>query len=119
MVVLSLFTLLLSRLSGQEDIIVGTPVAARHHPDLENIVGMFVNTLPMRNYPHPGKNFIDYFAGVKKRALEAFENQEYPFEDIVERVWVEREEMYTVNGLLDIFLKEGCQGLEWSLSRLT
>ncbi|MCP4152098.1 MAG: amino acid adenylation domain-containing protein, partial [bacterium] len=50
MTLLSIYTLLLSKLSGQEDIIVGTPTAGRQHADLENIIGMFVNTLPMRNY---------------------------------------------------------------------
>ncbi|MCP4213557.1 MAG: hypothetical protein GY765_02820, partial [bacterium] len=48
MVILSAFTILLSKLSGQEDIIVGTPTAGRRHADLENIIGMFVNTLAMR-----------------------------------------------------------------------
>ncbi|MCP4158102.1 MAG: amino acid adenylation domain-containing protein, partial [bacterium] len=51
MTILSIFTILLSKLSGQEDIIVGTPTAGRRHADLEKIIGMFVNTLPMRNYP--------------------------------------------------------------------
>ncbi|MCP4157762.1 MAG: KR domain-containing protein, partial [bacterium] len=48
---LSIYTIVLSKLSGQEDIIVGTPTAGRRHADLEKIIGMFVNTLPMRNYP--------------------------------------------------------------------
>ncbi|MCP4147702.1 MAG: amino acid adenylation domain-containing protein, partial [bacterium] len=55
MIILSIFTILLSKLSGQEDVIVGTPTAGRRHADLENIIGMFVNTLAMRNYPEGGK----------------------------------------------------------------
>ncbi|MCP4148900.1 MAG: non-ribosomal peptide synthetase, partial [bacterium] len=47
--ILSIITILLSKLSGQEDVIIGTPTAGRRHADLENIIGMFVNTLAMRN----------------------------------------------------------------------
>ncbi|MCP4148549.1 MAG: non-ribosomal peptide synthetase, partial [bacterium] len=57
MTILSIFTVFLAKLSGQEDIIVGTPTAGRRHADLENIIGMFVNTLAMRNYPKGEKNF--------------------------------------------------------------
>ncbi|MCP5047312.1 MAG: AMP-binding protein, partial [bacterium] len=51
MYLLAVFTILLSKLGGQEDIVVGTPVAARGHEDLENIIGMFVNTFALRNFP--------------------------------------------------------------------
>jgi amino acid adenylation domain-containing protein len=91
MVVLALYTILLARLSGQEDIIVGTPVAARRHPDLEQIMGMFVNTLAIRNQPTREKSFKAFLSEVKKRTLEAFENQEYPFEELVEKVRVARD----------------------------
>ncbi|UCH93005.1 MAG: non-ribosomal peptide synthetase, partial [Candidatus Aminicenantes bacterium] len=81
MVLLSVYNILLSRLSGQEDIVVGTAVAGRRHPDLEKIIGMFVNTLPLRNYPNSAMTFNEFLADVKKRTLEAFENQVYPFEE--------------------------------------
>ncbi|PFU37050.1 hypothetical protein COK88_31580, partial [Bacillus cereus] len=51
MVLLAAYTTLLAKYSGQEDIIVGTPIAGRTHADLEPIIGMFVNTLAIRNYP--------------------------------------------------------------------
>ena len=51
MVLLAAYNILLSKYTGQEDIIVGSPIAGRQHADLENIIGMFVNTLAMRNYP--------------------------------------------------------------------
>jgi tyrocidine synthetase-3 len=86
MVVLSVFTILLSKISGQEDIIVGTPIAARRHADLENIIGMFVNTLAMKNYPTSEKKFNQFLDEVKWRTLEVYENQEYQFEDLVERI---------------------------------
>ncbi|MCP5052116.1 MAG: amino acid adenylation domain-containing protein, partial [bacterium] len=91
MVLLSLTTLLLSKLSGQEDIVIGTPIAGRRHADLEKIIGMFVNTLSLRNYPRGHGNFIDFLGDVKTNALNAFENQEYQFEDLVERLSVERD----------------------------
>jgi non-ribosomal peptide synthetase component F len=50
------------------------------------IIGMFVNTLPLRNYPNQLKTFKDFLKEVRTRTLEAFENQDYPFEDIVETV---------------------------------
>ena len=46
-----LYTVFLAKLSNQEDIVVGTPIAGRRHADLEPIIGMFVNTLALRNYP--------------------------------------------------------------------
>jgi amino acid adenylation domain-containing protein len=91
MSVLALLTLLLSKLSGQEDIIVGTPAAARRHTDLEHIIGLFINTLAMRNYPNAHKTFKEFLKEVKNHALDAFENQEYPFEDLVEQVKVKRD----------------------------
>jgi tyrocidine synthetase-3 len=91
MVLLSLFNILLAKLGGQEDIIVGTPVAARRHADLETIIGMFVNTLVLRNAPKGGKTLLEFLREIKTDTLKAFENQEYPFEDLVEKVWLNRD----------------------------
>ncbi|MFC2145919.1 condensation domain-containing protein, partial [Acidobacteriota bacterium] len=60
MSILAVFAVLLSRLSGQEDIIIGIPIAARRHMELENIIGMFVNTLAIRNFPGGGKGFKEF-----------------------------------------------------------
>jgi tyrocidine synthetase-3 len=83
---LSFVNVLLARLSGQEDIVVGTPVAGRRHEDLEPIIGMFVNTVPLRNFPREDKPFDAFLEELKERTIQAFENQEYPFEDIVDTV---------------------------------
>ncbi|MCS4473789.1 condensation domain-containing protein [Clostridium botulinum] len=56
MVLLSAFNILLSKYSGQEDIVIGTPIAGRPHADLQDIMGMFVNTLALRNKPEVNKN---------------------------------------------------------------
>jgi amino acid adenylation domain-containing protein len=91
MLMLAAFTVLLSKLGGSEDIIVGTPVAGRRHADLEHIMGMFVNTLPLRNFPEGDKSFLYYLGEVKQATLAAFENQEYPLEELVETIGVERD----------------------------
>jgi fengycin family lipopeptide synthetase D len=91
MILLSVFNILLSKLSGQEDIVVGTPIAGRRHADLQDIVGMFVNTLAMRNYPAGDKHFQTFLKELKERTLEVYENQEYQFEDLVDKVTVNRD----------------------------
>jgi non-ribosomal peptide synthetase component F len=91
MSILSVFTILLSKLSGQEDIVIGTPVAARRHADLENIIGMFVNTLALRTKPPGEKEFKEFLKELKDRTLEAYENQEYQFEELVDKISLRRD----------------------------
>ncbi len=91
MVILAVFNVLLSKLSGQEDIIVGTPLAGRRHADLEGIIGMFINTLSMRNFSSGNKTFKAFLKEVKKRTLEAYSNQEYQFENLVEKILEKRD----------------------------
>ncbi|MCP4152782.1 MAG: amino acid adenylation domain-containing protein, partial [bacterium] len=91
MTIHSIFTIMISKLSGQQDIIVGTPTAGRRHTELENIIGMFVNTLAMRNYPGGDKNYREYLYEVKEHTLQAFENQDYQFEELVEKLSIRRD----------------------------
>lgn len=91
MVLLAAYHVLLSKYSGQEDIIVGTPVAGRSHADVENIMGIFVNTLAMRNHPASDKTFTQFLQEVKQNALAAFDNQDYPFEELVEKLAIQRD----------------------------
>ncbi|MCP4150603.1 MAG: hypothetical protein GY757_22845, partial [bacterium] len=91
MTLLGIYSLLLAKLSGQEDIIIGTPVAGRRHAGLENIIGMFVNTLPMRNHQKKTKIFNQYLGEVKQNTIKAFENQDYQFEELVEKLQVRRD----------------------------
>jgi amino acid adenylation domain-containing protein len=86
MLLLGLFNVLLSKLSGQEDVVVGTLIAGREHADLQSVIGMFANTLALRNFPVCHLTFLDFLIQLKKRALEAFENQDYPYEELVEQV---------------------------------
>jgi acyl transferase domain-containing protein/acyl carrier protein len=103
MIIFALYNVLLSKLSGQEDIIVGTPSAGRGHPDLENIIGMFVNTLAIRNYPVWQKTFIEFLKEVKEKTLKAFENQDYQFDDLVEKVALKRD--ISRNPLFDVLFQ--------------
>lgn len=87
----TLYNVFLYKLSGQEDIVVGTVVAGRRHADLEKLIGMFVNTLALRNYPTQQMTFGDFLQAVNRRTLEALENQDYQFEDLVEKVLPSRD----------------------------
>ncbi|MDQ1353264.1 MAG: hypothetical protein QG657_3570, partial [Acidobacteriota bacterium] len=104
MTILAVFNVLLSKLSSQEDIIVGTPVMGRPHADLERIIGMFVNTLPLRNQPCGEKRFKLFLSELKDRTLEAYENQEYPFEDLVENVSGKRDRDPGRNPVFDVMI---------------
>jgi amino acid adenylation domain-containing protein len=91
MVLLALFNILLAKITSQEDIIIGTPVAGRRHKGLEKITGMFVNTLALRNFPTGARRVSAFLTDLRKRTLDAFDNQEYPFEELVEHVVVNRD----------------------------
>jgi NAD(P)-dependent dehydrogenase (short-subunit alcohol dehydrogenase family) len=85
MVLLTLFNIWMFKLSRQEDIVVGTPVFGRGREELQSIVGMFVNTLALRNFPAPGKTFTQFLKEVRESTLSAFANQDYPFEELADR----------------------------------
>ncbi len=100
MLLLALFNVFLLKLSNQEDIITGTPIAGRRHADLEGVVGMFVNTLAVRCFPAGQKTFLTFLKEVKEKVLTIFENQDYQFEDLVENVLLERD--MSRNPLFDV-----------------
>ncbi|MCP4214298.1 MAG: amino acid adenylation domain-containing protein, partial [bacterium] len=91
MVLAALYGVLLFKLGGNEDIVIGTPTAGRSHPDLEPLIGMFVNTLGLRLRPRGEKSFKEFLLEVKAITLAAFENEDYPFEELVEKVGVKRD----------------------------
>jgi acyl carrier protein/NRPS condensation-like uncharacterized protein len=86
MVLFAIYNILLSRLTGQHDIVVGTPIIGRRHADLENIIGIFINALALRNHIPSQLTFVEFLREVKRNTVKAFENQDYPFEDLVEKV---------------------------------
>ncbi|WP_432409117.1 amino acid adenylation domain-containing protein [Wukongibacter sp. M2B1] len=91
MVLLATYNVLLSKYTGQEDIIIGTPSAGRINADIMNVIGMFVNTLAMRNYPQGIKSFKEFLLEVKDNVIQAFENQNFQFEELLERLNLRRE----------------------------
>lgn len=102
MLLLAGYTTLLSKYTGQEDIVVGSPIAGRHHSDLKHVIGMFINTLAMRNYPKGDMTFTDYIKQVKETALKAYENQDYQFDELVEKLDLRRD--MSRNALFDTML---------------
>ncbi|SHK85776.1 Phosphopantetheine attachment site, partial [Clostridium cavendishii DSM 21758] len=117
MVLLSTFKILLSKYSGQEDIVVGTPIAGRPHVDFENIIGMFVNTLAIRSNINSDDSYEAYLRMIKEKSLNAYENQDYQFEDIVEKVNVRRDA--SRNPLFDVmFIMQNMERNSLELERL-
>ncbi|MBL0388660.1 amino acid adenylation domain-containing protein [Tumebacillus sp. ITR2] len=102
MVLLATYNVLLHRYTQQEDIIVGTPIAGRVHSDLDPMIGMFVNTLAMRNRPQAHRTFTDFLAEVKSSSINAFQNQEVPFEEVVDQLHLQRDT--SRNALFDTML---------------
>lgn len=91
MVVLAIYNIFLARLARQDDIVIGIPLAGRRHTDLEKVIGMFLSTLALRNFPGGEKRFRRFFEEIKERTLKAFNNQDYPFEELLERLQVQRD----------------------------
>lgn len=91
MVLLSAYSILLSKHSGHEEVIVGSPIAGRKHSGLEQMVGMFVNMSALRSCPEGDKAYSDYLTETKEAALGAFAHQDYPFEFAVEQLGVQRD----------------------------
>lgn len=91
MILLAAYSLLLSKVSGQKDIVVGTPVAGRSRTELMPLIGMFVNILPIRSRPEDQKTIMEYLSEVRMTALTALEYQDYPFDELVRKLKVERE----------------------------
>uniref|UniRef100_UPI00123AFC6B non-ribosomal peptide synthetase n=1 Tax=Paenibacillus tepidiphilus TaxID=2608683 RepID=UPI00123AFC6B len=102
MVLLAAYNVWLHKYTGQSDIVVGTPVSGRTHGDTEPMIGVFVNTLALRNAPSRDKRFMDFVCEVKEQTLAAFEHQDYPFEELVEKLNVRRD--MSRNPLFDTML---------------
>lgn len=92
---LAAWAALLSRLSGQEDIVIGTPTANRGHAELEELIGFFVNTLALRVEVSSDSTVAELLQSVKNRAMEAQENQDIPFERVVELINPSRSRAYS------------------------
>ena len=91
MVLLAAFQTLLHRYTGQDDIIVGLPIAGRDRKEVQKLIGLFVNTLVMRADLSGNPTFRDMLGRVREMSLDAYSNQDLPFEKLVEALQPARE----------------------------
>lgn len=91
MVLLALVKVLLHRYTGQEDIIVGSPVAGRSHPDLEDQIGFYANTLALRDRLDGRASFAAVLEAVKQTTIDAYDHQDYPFDRLVDELDLPRD----------------------------
>ncbi len=91
MLLSSVFGVLLARYCDQSDICLGSPIANRNDPDLEHLIGLFVNTVVIRLRPSHNPSFIMFLEQMRSEILKVFAHQETPFEKVVEAVVLERD----------------------------
>ena len=91
---------LLAKLSDQEDIVVGVPTSGRNHSDIQHLIGMFVNTIPIRSVVSKERTFAELLLAIKENMSNALEHQDYPFEDLVSQIQVSRD--FGRNPLFDV-----------------
>src|SRR5262249_50953067 len=84
MTLLSAFNVLIHRYTGQEDVVVGTPIAGRNQTEIEGLIGFFVNTLVLRNSVSGNPTFRQLLARVREVSFQAYAHQELPFEKLVQ-----------------------------------
>jgi amino acid adenylation domain len=118
---LALVKALLYRYTGQEDMIIGSPVAGREHSDLEDQIGFYVNTLPLRTRFSGRDSYLQLLSHVRQTTLDAYRHQAYPFDALVEALDLQRD--LSRNALFDVLValqhgttaslvQEGFAGLE-------
>ncbi|MEM9487449.1 MAG: condensation domain-containing protein, partial [Cyanobacteria bacterium P01_F01_bin.116] len=90
MVLLAAFQVLLHRYSGQDDIVVGSPIANRQRAELEPLLGFFINTLALRTHINNSDTVSDLLRQVRRTTLDAYAYQDMPFEQIVEAIQPKR-----------------------------
>ena len=95
MTLLAAVYVLLHRYSGQDDIVIGTPIAGRNRTELENLVGYFTNALPLRTDCSGDPTFRELFERVRETAVQAYEKQDAPFERLVQELQPERDPSHT------------------------
>lgn len=90
MFLLASYYVLLYKYTNQENIIIGTPVTGRNLPELSNVFGMFVNSLPLRANLKSNSSFKTFLNHIKKMCLDAFDHQDYPFDFLVNKLNLQR-----------------------------
>lgn len=86
----AVYGVLLHKYSNRNDIIIGCVTAGRQHPNVKQIVGMFTNTLPIRYFIDSEKGFVDFLHSANQNMVNAFDNQDYQFEDMIDHLKIKR-----------------------------
>lgn len=94
--------MLLYRYTGQQDVILGTPVSGRKHADLNNQIGFYINTLALRTPMESDESFETLFDKVSRQTIEAYRHDRYPFNDVLESLQLERDQ--SRSPLFDVFI---------------
>jgi non-ribosomal peptide synthetase component F/acyl carrier protein len=89
-VLLSVYNILLEKITGQEDIMIGIPASGRDHSDLQHMLGMFVKILPFRNFPAEQLSFRQFMNEVKERTFAFLGNQSYEYHRLLDRLKIRR-----------------------------
>ena len=98
----SVLTILLYKVSGQENVVIGTPVSGRNHFELENQIGLYINTLPLSAAVIPGDSFSIFLKKISDHSYKAFEFQDYPLDKIIEDQNLKRD--ISRNPLFDVMM---------------
>jgi amino acid adenylation domain-containing protein len=112
MTLLAAFAVLLHRYSGQDDIVVGSPIANRQDERLEELIGFFANMLAMRVRVDPNASFRELLDHVREFALEAYRHQDIPFERVLEELSVNRSSNRTPVFQVIFALQNASSGLQ-------
>ena len=102
MIFLSAAIILMGQYARQEDVVIGSPLAGRAHEDLSQMLGIFINTLPLRAYPEGQKSLETFLREIRSLCIGAYANQEYPLAQLVEACGASRES--SRNPLYDVIL---------------
>ena len=118
MTLLAAFLVLISRYTGQLDIVVGSPIANRNNKSIEQLIGFFINTLALRGDLSGNPSFADFLAQVRQTTLSAYAHQDLPFEMLVEKLQPERD--LSRNPLVQVmFSLHNTPQSSWDLPGLT
>ena len=95
-----MFNVLLNKCTGQKEFVVGTPVSGRTRSEIQDMLGVFINTLPLKFNLIDDFSFTEYVNEVKELVLNSLDNQDFPFEQLVEELDLEKDR--SRNPLFDV-----------------
>ncbi|MFT5822330.1 MAG: amino acid adenylation domain-containing protein, partial [Crocinitomix sp.] len=120
MTLLASWNVMFHHYTGQSDVIIGTPVAGREHADLEDQIGLYINTLALRNKINPKESFSNFHKTLRENTLKSYDHQIYPYDRLIEELNLERDT--SRNPVFDVMLmlqNNGEQQQEYALTNNT